>query len=716
MMFFLKKASIRSKLQAILLLVCLLSILITGYVGYASARKALNSSIYEGLTALRVRQANEIESYYARVQQEVLSFSESPVVVDAFRAFKPAFQKLESQALNPTQLNDLKDVYIKQIFPKLGNTQDAASVVDSYLPQENAGRYLQYQYLAKNPFPIRSKYQLNDAKDGSDYSKAHAIFHPRFKRIIQLFDYYDIFLIDGATGNIIYNVSKEIDFATNLKTGNYSDTNLGNAFKEVLKSKDPNFTTAVDFEIYRPSYDSPAAFIATTIFDGTEFLGSLVFQISIDRINQNMTVNGKWREVGLQETGQSFLVGRDYTLRSEPRTYIENPDLFFERLRKRGTSQETIDKIYRTGTPILFAEMKHPLVEKALNGKSGTETSKDNTGKGWLVSYQPVQLGPFSWALATTMDEVEAFKPIHDFTRRLLITAAILLPAVALLSNWLSGLFTRPIARLVEGTRRIAGGETDVKVNITSQDELGELGQSFNQMSHSLHAKEQNLQEKLEENERLLLNILPPGAVKRMQEGEREFADTYKNVTLIYAEVEGFSELAATVDPEESVKLLNELMGAFDETAETYGIEKLKTIGTDYIAVCGLSIPRVDHAKRAVDFSIALLKTVQRFRTTHNTNVTLDIGVHSGEVVGGIVGKSKFIYELWGNTMKIVHSIHSSPDVDVIQVTEPVVNSLDQIYQFKPLDPIMVKRIGLISIWELKLPEASTVTVKGGEN
>ena len=597
----------------------------------------------------------------------------------------------------------------------MGNTSEAKPLVDTYLPQSNAGRYLQYKFIADNPFPLGSKYQLNNAGDGSDYSKAHALYNPKFKRIIQLFDYYDIFLIDGETGNVIYNVSKELDFATNLRNGIYVDTNLGNAFKQVLKSRDPNFTTAVDFETYRPSYDRPAAFIATTIFDGTQFLGSLVFQISIDRINQNMTVNGKWREVGLQETGESILVGRDYTLRSEPRDYIQNPDQYFESLRDIGVTQETIEKIHHSRTPILFQKLEHPLVEKALNGKEGTERSRDLNKKPILVSYQPVQLGPFSWALMTVMDEAEAFAPIDRFARRLLITAAILLPAVALLSNWISGLFTRPIARLVQGTRLIADGETDVQVNITARDELGELGQSFNLMSQKLQEKETRLQEQLLENEKLLLNVLPPAAVKRVQQGQRDFADSYTDITVIYAEIEGFTELADTLTPETSVQLLNQLIGAFDETAETYEIETLKTTGMAYVAFCGLSVPHIDHDKRAVDFAIAMIKTIQRFNQTNQTNqiaLTLDIGIHSGEVVGGIIGKSKFIYEVWGSTLQIVRAVHSSPERDVIQVTEPIFLSLEKIYSFVPVKPVTVKGIGEIPVWSLEISDDFTERVK----
>ena len=146
--------------------------------------------------------------------------------------------------------------------------------------------------------------------------------------------------------------------------------------------------------------------------------------------------------------------------------------------------------------------------------------------------------------------------------------------------------------------------------------------------------KEICLQEQLAKNAKLLLNVLPPIAVERMQRGERDFADNYTDVTIIYADIGGFPSVGSRFTPQASAKLLNQVIGAFDEMAETYGIDKLKTFGTSYFAVSGLSNPRIDHAKQAVDLSIAMFKTIERFRQANLTNLTdltdlsLDIGIH----------------------------------------------------------------------------------------
>jgi class 3 adenylate cyclase len=198
--------------------------------------------------------------------------------------------------------------------------------------------------------------------------------------------------------------------------------------------------------------------------------------------------------------------------------------------------------------------------------------------------------------------------------------------------------------------------------------------------------------------------------------GEEDIADSFPNVTVIYAEIEGFNEFSEDISPDRTVALLTELIGAFDETAEQFGIEKLKTIGSSYIAVCGLTIPRVDHAKRAVDFCFALLKLTKVFNHKQGSTLGLDIGIHSGPVVAGIVGKTKFIYELWGETMTITQEIHGSPDTNVIRVSESVHSTLQGLYDFQPVDGVMIKGNGMIPVWSIHPLHAVSSSERGGES
>ena len=706
----LDRLSIRSKLQAVILLVCLIVILLTSSIAYISARNALKDSIYDHLTALRTRQAIALQNYFLRLQREVRIYSNSPGVLGAFKQFQAAYNQINQEKLLPQQESRLNRYYLEEVFPRISSFSSETQDPKAFSPSSNAGRLLQYMYIANNPFDPGEKHKLDSANLENAYDKVHRRIHRNYEVAAKNFGYYDIFMIDAKSGDIIYSVAKEIDVGTNLKTGVYANTNLGKVFSKALNARDPNLTVWVDFENYRPSRDRPASFIASTIFDGSDLVGVFVFQVSLDRIEQVTTVDRKWSEVGLSNTGESILVGQDYFLRSSPRDFLEHPEQYYELLPGIGYSEVQIDSIRNSGTPILKQKIKTTAVEKAFDGLDGTELINDYRGIPILVSYQMLPMGSeFNWALLTKMDASEAFAPIDQLTRRILIASAIILPIMVLIANWFSRNFTRPIRRLIAGTRRITAGATDVRVNIEGNDEFGELGRSFNQMTQSLYEKEKSLQEKIKENERLLLNILPPEAVKRFQGGEREFADTYTDITLIYAEVEGFSQLDNKVEPEESVQLLNELIGAFDELSDKFGIEKVKTVGTTYIAACGLSVPRVDHTKRAVDLALAMIKTVEQFSRTYDAHITLDIGVHSGSVTGGIIGKSKFIYEIWGDCIKVAYAIHHSSADNVIHVSEAVRQTLSHLFAFKKVEDIEIKGMGTIPVWMIDFSMSSAM-------
>ena len=194
---------------------------------------------------------------------------------------------------------------------------------------------------------------MDDAKDGSTWSAVHKEYHSRFKRLVDLFGYADILMVDIKTGNVVYSVSKEDDLGTNLLTGPYSDSNLAKVFRDVKKSRDPFFLTFSDFENYKPSFGKPTMFVGTTVFDGDNFVGALIFQINNDRIDNLMTANRKWHDVGMGDSGETYLVGHDDTFRSSPRSFLENPKKYLEIAQRNGLSQGKVDAIEKTGSPVL---------------------------------------------------------------------------------------------------------------------------------------------------------------------------------------------------------------------------------------------------------------------------------------------------------------------------------------------------------------------------
>jgi class 3 adenylate cyclase len=158
------------------------------------------------------------------------------------------------------------------------------------------------------------------------------------------------------------------------------------------------------------------------------------------------------------------------------------------------------------------------------------------------------------------------------------------------------------------------------------------------------------------------------------------------------------------------------LIGAFDEAAEGHGVEKLRSMGSTYLAVCGLSIPRVDHAKRTVDCALEMLDIIRRFSQKQGVDLSLDIGIHSGPIAAGVVGKTKFNYDVWGETLNIARVIHESPGQNVIQVTKSVLEALQGMYHFDQVNDVVMKGKGKLAVWKVTPLNAFAAEVGAGED
>jgi class 3 adenylate cyclase len=203
------------------------------------------------------------------------------------------------------------------------------------------------------------------------------------------------------------------------------------------------------------------------------------------------------------------------------------------------------------------------------------------------------------------------------------------------------------------------------------------------------------------ENERLLLNILPGPIADRLKAGEERIADAFSEVTVLFADIVGFTQLSAARSAQAVVELLNDLFTRFDLAAREFGIEKIKTIGDAYMAVCGLPDPAPDHMERMMGMALRMLQLSKDSGDERGTPIRLRIGVNSGPVVAGIIGRRKFIYDLWGDTVNLASRMESHGIPDAIQVTRPIFEKLQGRYPFEARGVIEVKGKGNVETWVL---------------
>ena len=208
-------------------------------------------------------------------------------------------------------------------------------------------------------------------------------------------------------------------------------------------------------------------------------------------------------------------------------------------------------------------------------------------------------------------------------------------------------------------------------------------------------------------SEELLLNILPPSIAGRLKASGDTIADGFADVTVLFADIVGFTKLSSRMPPERIVAMLNELFCKFDDLAGEHGLEKIKTIGDCYMVAGGLPLPRADHAQAIAAMGLDMLSVVRSVAAQGGELIDVRIGMHSGPVVAGVIGKRKFIYDLWGDTVNIASRMESHGMPGRIQVSESCKRLLDGAYQFTHRGAIEVKGKGSMETWLLDGPIAA---------
>lgn len=389
------KITLNAKIITLFVIAGLLPFIITGVLSYRIASKSLSEQSFNQLTSVRDIKKKQIEGYFKRIRSDIAALSEDPTLCSAIQEMKRAFTEMGAEKVH--------ELYVK-----------------------------------KNPFRKEKKIDYLHATDGSEYSSLHATYHPFFKSLLEKRGYYDIFLIDSETGDVIYTAFKEPDFGSNLIHGPYADTNIARLYTEVNNADGRDLVKMIDFELYAPSNFEPASFVAAPIYSGFNKIGVLIIQIPIDQINTIMT-----ERAGLGETGETYLVGIDKFMRSDSR--------FSEK---------------RT---ILVNKIDTEATRDALSGKSACKIIKDYRGLEVLSAYAPLDIKDTNWAIIAEIDRKEAFKAatlLRNWNFIIGIAALFFVTGlgwvVLKITGKISGLFKMLLADLTKGSSQVASAAEQI--------------------------------------------------------------------------------------------------------------------------------------------------------------------------------------------------------------------------------------------------------------
>jgi class 3 adenylate cyclase len=688
-----RRLSLKSQLLILLLGVGICGVAVSAFVALTTGVRVREREVYSQLSSLRDAKATRIQEYFGRVRAHLDTLGEDEMIVRAMQEFGAAYQALASQPLTPSMQAALTSYYTDQVLPALASTSDGRPELEAYFPVLPQARILQSRYLAKDSGPAPGV--------AADYARVHDRLDPVLARLANAMGYRDLLLI-SPEGNIVYSVARRPDFGTSLTIGPYAETSIARVFAAARQHKDRGQVELADFTVYPPSGNAPSAFLGVPLLEGAQLLGVLAVELSIDRVNDAMTGHRGWEREGLGETGEAYLVGDDFLLRSDSRFLLQDKSAFLEQIRANGVPAPVVGRIDRHGTSVLLQPVHTEAAKAAIAGVTGTGEFMDYRGVRVLSAYRPAGIPGVGWGLVAKRDFDDAMAPVITFQGQVALFGSGFVVVVTMLSLWLASRFVRPIDALLDGVRQIGEGREDVHVDDEAGDEIGRLARAFNQMVQRLRQDKEEIRTKNLENETLLLNVLPAPVAQRLKSGEERIADAIPNVTVLFADLVGFGDYSRSTNAEEVVGLLNEIVSAFDEAAERHGVERVKTIGSVYMAVSGLSVPRIDHPHRMLAFACELTGILRRINQRHGLQLGISSGINCGPAIAGVVGRQRFIYDLWGDTVTLAGRMERASGLGGIRVTQAVKDAVGDLYPFEPGGEFDVPGRGAQCIWVLK--------------
>ena len=710
--------SAKSKFTLIVITAALLAVLVLGAIAWYEARLSLRAAEFTHLTSVRTNKARQIENYFESVNDQLVVLAEDHMIIAAMVQLSRGFNSIEEIDVPVSYNRSIETYYVDEFLPRLeANISSGVPEYSLFQPETQPGRYLQYHYISENGNAVGFKQFLDDAEDGSDYSQFHAQYHRNFRELLLRFGYYDLFLIDFDTGDIVYTVFKEVDYGTNLLTGPYRNSGLAKVVQQVMRDPIRQQTQIVDFEPYAPSYNAPAAFVAAPIFNGDHIVGILALQLPVDQIDAIMTGEESWFDEGLGESGETYLVGSDRLMRSNSRFIVEDKESYLSLIRSLGTNEEVVNLIDTLDTSILLQQINTEGVQRSLAGETDTRIILDYRGIPVLSSFSPLNIQGLDWVILSEINEQEAFAPVQRLLSNMILAAVILIGLMAMASIWLGQNFMAPVREIVAAAGQIRDRYASGQINNVEQldletirsGEFAELSETMNQIIGHVNRLNIDAEHKQQEYARMLALSMPESVAERYANGERRIIDHAAQATTIFILVRGFHKLKIELDDvDEALSLYHELESLLQDAASEFGVDLFDQLGSEFIGVCGLTTPYLNHIERVVEFSKSAIRMVVSFNIKNKTKLTFQIGIDMGQMMGGLVSTHNASYGVWGETVYIAQETGYVSDENRIAVTKPIQEYLldHADYQLTELED-KIRIFGVEqSVWEMRFVES----------
>jgi signal transduction histidine kinase len=553
--------SYRWKLQVALVALGMSAIAMTGWLASTGAAVALREANFNRLTAVRETKRRQVEDYFRDLRNHVLALSSDESSVRALEEFRDSWNRLPATPEGSHSDVALRRFYAAEVAPRLPEEMASEKLLQDWYPRDGRRRTLQSWFLSANPHPVGAKDLLLEPTGSGEFGSVHARYHPTLHRYQAAFGFYDVLLVEAREARVLYSVMKEIDIGARLDQEPYAQTGLAMVYRRAMQLNDPDHAVLEDYAPYVASYLAPAAFAAAPVWRAGQKIGVLAIQVSIAEVNRVMTGGRHWLEEGMGQTGQAYLVGPDGKLRSDLREEIEQPEKFYGELVASGTDADTLRKIRSARTVVL--NLPSGAEVTALMRTAGTASGEGRSlrGRPVLRSYGPVAVEGLRWFLVAEIETEEVNRPLRALVLRIGLAGLGVAVVLFCAAWWLAGSVTKPVRALAAATARFGEADFGYRVPRHSEDEIGNLAESFNKMAVSLQRTtvsrndldqaNRELRAKQEELERLAARLIEAQEEERRRLGRELHDDITQRVAALSIEA---GRLRGSYEDEEEMR------------------------------------------------------------------------------------------------------------------------------------------------------------------
>lgn len=641
-----RNISVATRLAAVVVVVALVSVIVTSYVGVKRASDLADFEISDRLSGLGAARADEVERYLSGLRSAAIGQALSPRAAKAITEFSRLYDELQTAGATNSERAAVDAYYRDVAAPRLSIARDRSVSAASLLPVSDAAIALQAAYVV----PDSEDRPSRDVVPG--WSALHDPLQQSFAEFVDRTGLDDFYLISEQDRVVVFSTAKDIDFGTSLRSGPHSGGSLAALIRTISEAPEAGVAMIRDLAPYAPAGDSPAGFVASPVYAAGEVVGYVAARFGPDTLTAMMTDDGNWD--GFGASGETYLVAADGSMRSDARGFLEDEQTYVADVQNAAAAtDDQIRSMKLFGMTTFFQPVQRPRAMEVFTDGSEVVDTTNYLGTNVRSATRPLGDVDVDWVVFAEADTEEIHQPIDDFIRNLLIAIAVFIVLVTFLA-------VRWADRLVEPLRvmstRLRGIHTsgDVSEESVAPDagarEFVELSDDITTVLATLRSRSLAAARTSEERRALMRRLLPPQMAERAEEGDRDVVDEVPSATVAVVVLHGLGAMMASSSAEQARRFLDEVIEHADDLAEQRGLDRIRLTGDAYFAACGLTRPHLDHAARAVAFVLDVRELVDDLDAVGGVEVTA--GLASGPVSVGLTGGPRLMHDTWGATVQ----------------------------------------------------------------